>query len=76
MSLERGGAELRYCGPDFDVQLELADPVGTAKGIAANPVDLTPLRIMELMRIALAAPDTVNFLSVALSNDQSARIKM
>jgi putative selenate reductase len=75
VSLESGGGELRYCGPDFDVQLELADPAGTAKGAASGPVDLIPLRIMELMRIALTAPDTVNFLSVALSNDQSASIK-
>jgi len=72
VSLESAGAELRYCGDRFDVRLELADPAGTVKGIAAGPVDLTPLRIMELMRAALTAPDAVNFISVALTKDRTA----
>lgn len=72
VSVESGGAELRYCGDRFDVQLEPADPAGSAKGMAAGPIDLTPLRIMELMRIALTAPEAVNFIGIALSKDQTA----
>src|SRR6516225_951567 len=72
ISVESTGGELRYCGDRFEVQLELADPAGTVKGIAAGPVDLTPLRIMELMRVVLTAPDAVNFISVALTKDQTA----
>jgi putative selenate reductase len=75
VSVESGEGELRYCGHDFDVQLDLADPAGTAKGTAAHPVDLTPLRIMELIRIALTAPEAINFLSVILSKDRSASLK-
>jgi putative selenate reductase len=75
ISVESGEGELRYRGHDFDVQLDLADPAGTAKGIAAHPVDLTPLRIMEQIRIALPAPEAINFLSVILSKDRSASLK-
>jgi putative selenate reductase len=66
VSVESGGRKLRYRGDRFDVQLDPADPAGTAEGVAALPVDLTPLRIMELMRVAMTAPDALNFISVAL----------
>ena len=31
------------------------------------PVDLTPLRILEIIRTAITAPDAVNFVSTAIA---------
>jgi putative selenate reductase len=64
--VESGGPRLRYRGEGFDLSLDLADPAGTAEGSATRPVDLTWLRIMELLRKAITAPDAVNFVSAAL----------
>jgi putative selenate reductase len=64
--VESGGARLRYRGEGFDLSLDLADPAGTAEGRADGPVDLTWLRIMELLRAAVTAPGAVNFVSAAL----------
>lgn len=65
--VESGGARLRYRGEGFDLGLDLADPAGTAEGQAAGPVDLAPLRIMELLRVGVTAPGAVNYVSAALS---------
>ncbi len=64
--VESGGATLRYGGEGFDLRLDPADPAGTAQGTASGPVDLTPLRIMEVLRLGVTAPGTVNFVSIAL----------
>jgi putative selenate reductase len=67
VSVERNDGRLRYRGGGFDLYLDLADPAGTAEGHSDGPVDLTPLRIMELIRIAVTAPDSVNFVSAAIA---------
>jgi putative selenate reductase len=66
-SVEHDGDRLRYRGEGFDVRLDPAHPAATAEGIAAAPVDLLPLRIMELMRAAMTAPDALNYISIALA---------
>jgi putative selenate reductase len=65
--IERNGDRLRYCGEGFDLHLDPADPAGTAKGRSDGPVDLTPLRILEIIRTAITAPDAVNFVSAAIA---------
>jgi len=80
VSIERNGGRLRYRGEGFDLHLDPADPAGTAEGASDGPVDLTPLRVMELIRIAVTAPDAVNFISVAIAEhaagqDENARTK-
>jgi putative selenate reductase len=67
VTVERNGDRLRYCGEGFDLQLDPADPAGTAKGRSHGPVDLTPLRILEIIRTAITAPDAVNFVSTAIA---------
>ena len=67
VTVERNGDRLRYCGEGFDLQLDPADPAGTAKGRSDGPVDLTPLRILEILRTAITAPDAVNFVSTAIA---------
>jgi putative selenate reductase len=67
VTVERNGDRLRYCGEGFDLQLDPADPAGTAKGRSDGPVDLTPLRILEIIRTAITAPDAVNFVSTAIA---------
>jgi putative selenate reductase len=57
---------LHYAGPGFEVHLDPADPVGTVQGWAEDGVDLTWLRIMEVLRLAITSADTVNYLSAAL----------
>ena len=66
-SVERDDHGLRYRGEGFDLNLDPADPAGTAEGRSDGPVDLTPLRIMELIRTAVTAPDAVNFISAAMA---------
>jgi putative selenate reductase len=61
-----GGPLLRYEGPGFDLRLDPADPLGTVQGRAEGRVDLTWLRIMELLRLAVTSDETVNFLSAGL----------
>ncbi len=72
VSVERNDGRLRYRGEGFDLYLDLADPAGTAEGLSDGPVDLTPLRIMELIRTAVTAPDSVNFISAAMA-EQTAK---
>jgi putative selenate reductase len=67
VSVERNDGRLRYRGEGFDLYLDPADPAGTAEGLSDGPVDLTPLRIMELLRIAVTAPDAVNFISASIA---------
>ena len=67
VSVERRGDRLRYRGEGFDLRLDPADPGGTAEGVSDGPVDLTPLRIIELIRIAVTAPDAVNFISASIA---------
>ena len=72
VSVERNDGRLRYRGEGFDLYLDLADPAGTAEGLSDGPVDLTPLRIMELIRTAVTAPDSVNFINAAMA-EQTAK---
>ena len=67
VSVERSGDRLRYRGEGFDLYLDPADPAGSAEGESDGPVDLTPLRIIELMRTAVTAADAVNFISAAIA---------
>jgi putative selenate reductase len=64
--VESGGPRLRYRGEGFDLSLDPADPAAGAAGTADRPVELGWLRIMELLRAAVTAPDQVNFVSAAL----------
>src|SRR5450631_202683 len=72
VSVERSNGRLRYRGEGFDLYLDLADPAGTAEGLSDGPVDLTPLRIMELIRTAVTAPDSVNFINATMA-EQTAK---
>jgi putative selenate reductase len=64
--VESGGPRLRYRGDGFDLALDPADPGAGAEGHADGPVDLAPLRIMELLRAGVTAPGAVNYVSAAL----------
>jgi len=66
------GGRLRYSGPGFDLTLELGDPAGTAEGRADGPVDLTALRIMELLRQAVVAAGASTFPGALLEAGDSA----
>ncbi len=66
VSLETEGSKVRYRGNGFDLRLDPVDPAGSAEGLCDGPVDLAPLRIMELIRSAVTAPDAVNYISAAL----------
>lgn len=66
MTVISGKPLLRYIGADFDITLDPSDPAGTVQGHAATPVDLTWLRIMELLRAAVTESGSVNYLSAAL----------
>jgi putative selenate reductase len=68
--VESGGPRLRYRGEGFDLELDPDAPGVGAAGTASGPVDLTYLRIMELLRQAVAAPGAINFVSAALAADQ------
>ena len=65
--VESGGDRLRYRGDGFDLRLDLADPGGTVEGHADGPVDLAPLRIMELLRAGVTGPGAINYVSASLS---------
>lgn len=71
--VESGGVRLRYRGDGFDLELDLADPAGTARGRAEGPVDLTWLRIMERVREAVIAAGPVNWVGAALMLEASNR---
>jgi putative selenate reductase len=78
VSMEGNDGLLRYRGEGFDLRLDPRDPAGTADGTSEGPVDLAPLRIMELIRIAATAPGAVNFVSAMIAGnvtqtDQRAR---
>jgi putative selenate reductase len=78
VSMEGNGGLLRYCGEGFDLRLDPRDPAGTANGNSDGPVDLAPLKIMELIRAAATAPGAVNFVSLMIAGnvtqtDQPAR---
>ncbi len=60
------GRKLRYAGKGFDIRLQLDDPVGSVEGQAEGAVDLRRLRIMDLIRIAVADPKANNFISTGL----------
>jgi putative selenate reductase len=60
------GSKSRYAGTRFDIRLDLADPLGSVEGHADAPVDLRWLRMMDLIRIAVAAPAAHNFISAGL----------
>ncbi len=65
------GGKSRYAGTGFDIRLDLADPLGSVEGHADAPVDLRWLRMMDLIRIAVAAPAAHNFISAGLLLAQS-----
>ncbi len=48
-----GNDRVSFAGTDFDVQLDLNDPLGTIDGTATGPVDLTYLRIIDALRQAV-----------------------
>ena len=60
------GRKLRYAGKGFDIRLHLDDPLGSVEGQAEAAVDLRRLRMMELIRIAVADPKANNFISTGL----------
>ncbi|PKU26641.1 glutamate synthase [Telmatospirillum siberiense] len=62
-----GKGRVRYIGADFDLTLDPADPAGTTEGTANTPVDLTRLRLMELLRVAVTESGSVNYLSAGLN---------
>ncbi|MGC2776985.1 MAG: hypothetical protein WA418_15265, partial [Bradyrhizobium sp.] len=66
-----GDGSVRYRGAGFDLLLDPKNPAGSAEGTAEGPVDLTPLKIMELIRTAVTAPDAVNYISAALAEQTS-----
>lgn len=66
-SVESVGSKLRYRGEGFDLCLDPADPGASAEGSAASPVDLTPLRIMELLRSAITDSNAINFVNAAMT---------
>jgi len=45
------GHKLRYTGKDFDIHLDLADPLSSVEGHADSAVELRWLRQMEMIRI-------------------------
>jgi putative selenate reductase len=60
------GTKLRYAGKDFDIRLDLDDPLGSVEGQADAAVDLRRLRVMDLVRIAVTDPKANNFISTGL----------
>ncbi len=69
VSMEAIGGLRYYRGEGFDLRLDPRNPAGTADGTCEGPVDLAPLRIMELIRIAATAPDAVNFVSTMIAGN-------
>jgi hypothetical protein len=60
------GKKLRYAGKGFDIRLDLDDPLGSVEGQADAAVDLRRLRIMDMIRIAVADPQAHNYISTGL----------
>jgi putative selenate reductase len=60
------GRKLRYAGEGFDIRLDLDDPLGSVEGEANGPVDLRRLRMMDMIRAAVADPSANNFISTGL----------
>jgi putative selenate reductase len=60
------GRKLRYAGKSFDIRVDLDDPAGSVEGRAEGAVDLRRLRMMDLIRTAVADPQANNFISTAL----------
>jgi putative selenate reductase len=60
------GRKLRYAGKGFDIRLDLDDPLASVEGQADAAVDLRRLRMMDLIRIAVADPRANNFISTGL----------
>jgi putative selenate reductase len=60
------GSKLRYAGQGFDIRLDLDDPLGSVEGQATAAVDLRRLRMMDLIRTAVASPQANNFISTGL----------
>jgi putative selenate reductase len=60
------GNKLRYAGKGFDIRLDLDDPLGSIEGQADAAVDLRRLRMMDMIRKAVANPQANNFISTGL----------
>lgn len=60
------GRKQRYAGKGFDIRLDLDDPLGSVEGEADAPVDLRRLRMMDMIRRAVADPRANNFVSTGL----------
>jgi hypothetical protein len=60
------GNKQRYAGKGFDIRLDLADPLGSVEGRADAGVDLRRMRMMDMIRIAVANPRANNFISTGL----------
>jgi len=69
--VESGGEKLRYRGEGFDLTLDPSDPARTAAGRALGPVDLTFLRIMERVRLALVKEGPVSYVGAALTHSSA-----
>jgi putative selenate reductase len=67
MTMESRNGLLRYAGDGFDLDLDLADPAGSASGHADGPVDLTWLRIMDQILKGVTAAGATNFVNAALT---------
>ena len=52
-----------YSGEGFAVRFKQGDPAGSVAGEAAGEVDLTYFHIMDLMRQAVYAADTVSYIN-------------
>ena len=66
VTVERTDAGARYSGDGFDLAFDPADVAATVSGLADGSVDLTRLRMMLPMLEAIVAPDSINYVSVAL----------
>jgi putative selenate reductase len=62
-SLAIEGARARYEGDGFRVVFAESDPEGTVEGEAAGEVDLTWFQVMNRLRKAVLASDTVNYVN-------------
>ncbi|MGA2484633.1 MAG: hypothetical protein ABSF49_01415 [Roseiarcus sp.] len=66
VTVEKTDARVRYSGAGFDLAFDPADVAATVSGSADGSVDLTRLRMMLPMLEAIVAPDSINYVSVAL----------
>ena len=59
--LERAHGRALYCGEDFELELDEADPQRPLSGSAAAEVDLTYFHILGHVRDSVYAPEALNY---------------